>query len=104
MASRGETRDDGAPQAWLGYAIAGLGIALVTVVKLIDPTLGRFAPLSFFVLPVMGAAWFGGIGPALTAVALGAIAADYFFIVDPPAVVFSPHAFILVASFVLEGL
>lgn len=66
------------PGAW-GYGVAVLAVVLATVAQsLLDPLVGPphlFAP---FYLAVIVAAWAGGTGPAILALALGALSAFAF--------------------------
>jgi PAS domain S-box-containing protein len=72
------------PQSWfpmLRYGCAVVGIALATWVRvLLDPVLGNQIPFPPLLLAVLLTAWYGGIRPALAAVALGVLSADYFLI------------------------
>jgi PAS domain S-box-containing protein len=69
--------------AWLRYGAAAcfvlVGLAFRT---LFDKSLGNAHPFPFFLAAVALAAWYGGMGPALMALVLGYVAADWFFI--PP--------------------
>lgn len=97
-------RETPAWHPWLAYVVAALGPALVTVVKIVVvPALGRSAPVVWFVMPVLAATWLGGAGPGLTAIGLGALAADYFFTTPQHGFAVTPRALELVFSFVLEG-
>src|SRR5450432_1881315 len=67
----------------LRYGFAALGIALAVWARLLlDPALGNQFPFATLFLAVLFTAWYGGFGPALASVVLGALAADYFLI--PP--------------------
>jgi signal transduction histidine kinase/CheY-like chemotaxis protein len=69
------------PSKLLRYFVAIASTALVFTARLLlKSALGDVAPLVMFTLSVMVAAWYGGLGPGLTATALGAIIGDYFFI------------------------
>lgn len=48
----------------------------------LEPVLEGRAPFSFFMLSAMAAAWYGGLWPGVTALVLGLLAGDYFFV--PP--------------------
>jgi two-component system sensor histidine kinase/response regulator len=64
------------------YGFAVLSIGLATGVRsLLDPALGDQSPFPSMLLAAMVTVWLGGIGPAVAAVILGALSADYFFIV-----------------------
>ena len=67
--------------AALRYGVATLVVALVVALKLLlDPLIEEQSPFLMLAVAVMVAAWFGGLGPGLLATALGALAADYFFL------------------------
>jgi PAS domain S-box-containing protein len=66
----------------LRYGVAVLSIALGTGVRiLLDPVLGDQSPFPSMLFAVLLTVWFGGAGPALVALALGVLSADYFLIV-----------------------
>src|SRR5687768_10941184 len=68
---------------WLDFAVAVAAIALATVARaLLDPALGDHLPYVTFFIAVMFVAWRHGLWPAVLALLLGWIAADYFFV--PP--------------------
>src|SRR5262245_42819935 len=63
------------------YGIAVLSIAIAAALRLaLDPILGEVSPLIFFFLPVVLAAWYGGLGPGLLATALSLLLGDYLFV------------------------
>ncbi len=67
----------------LRYGCALASVALATWVRLLlDPVLGDQFPFATFFFAVLATAWYGGMRPALIAVAVGAILADYFLV--PP--------------------
>ncbi len=67
----------------LRYGCAVLSIALATWVRvLLNPILGIQDAFSTLLLAVLVTAWYGGVRPALIAVALGVFSADYFLV--PP--------------------
>jgi len=71
------------PQRRLGYVIAIVGCALVLVVRLaLEQALAEQGRLLPFVLAVMAAAWWGGLGPGLLATFLGAFL-GVLFVVPP---------------------
>ena len=47
---------------------------------MLDPVLGIRSPSPFILFAVLATAWYGGVGPSLTALALGALGADYFLL------------------------
>ena len=69
--------------AWSGYAIA-IALTLLSVWSrvMLTPVMGDQIPFVTFFLAVALTAWFGGAGPCLLAVALGALGAWYFVL--PP--------------------
>lgn len=67
--------------AFLSYAIALLSVVLATALRLLlTPILGDQAPLVTYVIAVALIAWYAGLGPALVATVLGALAAHYFIL------------------------
>jgi PAS domain S-box-containing protein len=65
------------------YGCAALCTALATWLRLLlDPVLGDQFPYATFFFAVLLTAWYGGFGPALAAVVLGALSSTYFLI--PP--------------------
>ena len=60
---------------WERYAVAGASVVVATVGRIpLQPILGDSVPFLFYFPAVLFAAWFGGLGPALAATALGALA------------------------------
>jgi PAS domain S-box-containing protein len=69
--------------AWLRYLVAVCLVGIAVALRAsFDKFLGDSHPFPFFLAAVAVAAWYGGIGPALAALILGHLAADWFFI--PP--------------------
>ncbi|MGH9767647.1 MAG: DUF4118 domain-containing protein, partial [Blastocatellia bacterium] len=65
------------------YGIAILSVVIAAALRLaFDPILGEIVPFLFFFLPVILAAWYGGLGPGLLATALSLLLGDYLFL--PP--------------------
>ena len=63
------------------YGAAIVAVALATLLRIwLDPFLENRAPFSTYFVAIMFAAWYGGIGPSLVVMVVGALAADYFFI------------------------
>jgi PAS domain S-box-containing protein len=63
------------------YGCAVGSIALATWLRLLlDPVLGNQAPYSILLFAVLVTASFGGVWPALLAVLLGSVTADYFVV------------------------
>ena len=87
------------------YGVAVVVVALALLLKLaLDPLfLEHQSPFLLLAGAVMVAAWFGGLGPGLSATALGALAADYFFLV--PIHAFTPpgRAFLPLLLFGMQG-
>ncbi len=68
---------------WLDYGFAAFCVAGAIGLRLaLDPLLGPHFYFSTLFFAVLLAAWYGGLGPALAAVALGALASIYFLL--PP--------------------
>jgi PAS domain S-box-containing protein len=75
----------------LAYLVAVLGVGVAFVARAgLAPLLGDAQPYVTFYLPVIIAAWWGGIGPSLLALALGGLLADYYF-VDPHGALWMTH-------------
>jgi PAS domain S-box-containing protein len=65
----------------LRYGCALLSIALATWLRLLlDPVLGDRIPFPTLLLGILLTAWYGGVRPALLAVILGVLSADYFLL------------------------
>jgi K+-sensing histidine kinase KdpD len=65
------------------YGVAVLAVAVAFIIRyFIYSDLENRLVFTFFVPAAMVAAWYGGLGPGLLAVALGALIGDFFFI--PP--------------------
>jgi two-component system cell cycle sensor histidine kinase/response regulator CckA len=63
------------------YGVAILTVLLATVARmLLNPVVGASFPFATYFLAIMFVAWYGGLGPSLVALALGMLAAAYFFI------------------------
>ena len=68
---------------WLRYGVAALSIVVATLLRMwLRPALGDGFPFITYFLAVVFTAWLCRLWPALAATALGALAADYFFL--PP--------------------
>jgi PAS domain S-box-containing protein len=74
----------------LRYGSALVSVALATAVRLaLDPLLGEHFPFPTFYLAIIVAAWYGGLGPSLAALALSWAAVDHFVLrphLPPPEV------------------
>ena len=65
----------------LRYGCAVVSIGVATGVRLLlDPVLGDQFPYATLFFAVLLTAWYGGFGPALAAVVLGAVSSAYFLI------------------------
>src|ERR1700730_3901882 len=63
------------------YGCAAVAVALAIWIRLLlDPVLGLGYPYATLFFAIVLAAWYGGLGPALFAVILGALSADYFLV------------------------
>src|SRR5215208_794738 len=63
------------------YGFAIVSVAVVALHRwLLQPAMADAAPLILFVLPIVLAGWYGGIGPALLATVLGTLAGTYLFL------------------------
>ena len=101
---KGDARSVQRSSPLLRYGVAVISIALVLGLKLlVDPLIAEQSPFLLFAAAVIVAAWFGGLGPGLLATALGAVAADYYFL--SPVGSFTPLgvAFLPLFLFVLQG-
>jgi len=59
------------------YSVAILSVAIAAALRLaLDPVLGEVAPFILFFLPVVLAAWYGGLGPGLLATTLSLLLGD----------------------------
>ena len=76
----------------LRYGSAVIGVALATAARLaLDPLLGDLFPFATLFLAVLVVAGYGGRGPALLAIGLGALASARFLL--PPRVDFTVQGF-----------
>ncbi len=91
--------------AWSGYAAAvGVSAIAVWLRLLLTPVVGDHIPFACAFLAVAVTAWFGGLGPCLVAVVLGAASTWYFVL--PPANSWDlpePYQAIGLAAFVGTG-
>src|SRR5580698_7456508 len=63
------------------YSLPVVAVLLATFLRLaLDPLLASKGPFAFFLLAVLVAARYGGLGPGLIATILGALIGDYFFV------------------------
>lgn len=69
-----------AAPAWISYAAAVVGVALVTLAGLaIAPAWGNGPVVLLYILPVIAAAVFGGLRPSLLAAVCATLAYNYYF-------------------------
>jgi len=91
---------------WTGYAMAVVLIALsIWARMLLEPVIHGEIPFALFFVAVALTAWFGGYGPCLLAVALGAITV-WYFVLEPrfSFVLTEPFQVLGLAAFVFTGL
>src|SRR3954454_22508143 len=70
-----------AKNALRSYAIALTGVALATASRIaFDPLLGERFPLLPFLIAIVVAAWYGGLGPARLALGLSWLVIDRYFL------------------------
>ncbi len=84
------------PRGYVRYAGAVIITAIATVARWqLDAYLGERAPFTIYFVAVAAAGWFGGLGPSLLALALGAVVPVYLFIAPRGtfALAESPHVF-----------
>ncbi|MGH8496395.1 MAG: PAS domain-containing sensor histidine kinase [Gammaproteobacteria bacterium] len=66
----------------VGFAVAVAAVLAIALLRIsLSPWLGHDAPLMLFIVAVVAAAWVGGLGPGLSATALGGLAGTYWLIV-----------------------
>jgi PAS domain S-box-containing protein len=69
------------PLSGVSYLIAIVGVAAAVIANLLLGTYLQASPTLFlFLCAIIFAAWFGGVGPGLAAIALSIGAFDYFFL------------------------
>jgi len=91
---------------WTGYAMAVVLIGLsIWAHILLEPVIHGEIPFALFFVAVALTAWFGGYGPCLLAVALGAITV-WYFVLEPrfSFVLTEPFQVLGLAAFVFTGL
>lgn len=76
----------------LRYGGAVIALILATAVRAaLDPLLGDSASFTTYYFAIMFAVWYGGLGPGLTALAVGGVAGDYFFVTPRWTLLFENH-------------
>src|SRR4051812_7967407 len=74
---------DSARSTLVRYGVAFAALALATAARFaLDPALGDHLPFVTYFVAIMAVARYGGLGPSLVTLALGSLAAIYFFV--PP--------------------
>jgi signal transduction histidine kinase len=87
----------------LRYAVAIGACAAAIAVKASPLPIGRETPFLFLLAPIVLAAWYGGRGPGLVALALMAIGADYLFLPPYGSLRLRPSAALQLAAFLTEA-
>src|SRR3954467_2531117 len=78
---RRRTMSNSTRRIGIGYGSAVVSVAVVALLRwLLQPAMADAAPLILFVLPIVLAGWYGGIGPALLATVLGTLAGTWLFL------------------------
>ncbi len=92
--------------AWLRYGAAVLFVGVALALRAaFDALLGDAHPFPFFLAAIAVAAWYGGVGPALLALLLGYLAAEWFFIAPRYDLAIStPLHFFSLAVYAITGL
>jgi PAS domain S-box-containing protein len=93
--------------AWIRYGVAIASVVLGWLAReALTPGIGPTAlPFIFFFPAVAVAAWFGGLGPGLLAVALSALAANWFFTAPIHAFsIASRYDFLALGAFLLASM
>ncbi|MBV9385461.1 MAG: PAS domain S-box protein [Chroococcidiopsidaceae cyanobacterium CP_BM_ER_R8_30] len=87
------------------YGIAVLSVTLVLLLKLLlEPLIGQESPFLLFLVAVMAATYYGGLGPGLLATVLATGISGYFFLGPTRSVLGGKSGQIIELSlFVLEG-
>ncbi len=86
----------------LGGAVTSVVLAIVAR-RLLDPCLGGQFPFATLFLAIMLMAWLGGLVPALTAVVVGGLAADYFLLAPRGSFNLDPTALLGLLLYLLTG-
>ena len=68
------------PRSFGSYGLAVVAVLVTVTIKFLsDHYIGHGPPLILFVLPVLFAAWYGGLGPGLVATAVSALACTVLY-------------------------
>jgi PAS domain S-box-containing protein len=91
---------------WLRYGAAVASVALATCVRwLLNAPLEDRVPYATFFFAVAFSAWYGGRGPGLVAVVLGALSAAHFFVAPQNSLLITDPAELLgLGMFIVLGL
>ena len=89
----------------IAYGLAAAAVAATALLRFVlDPWVGQDMPLLLFLLPVIGAALYGGTGPALLATGLSLLVGDFLFVEPRGALgVLTLGERIRFAAFLVEG-
>jgi len=95
------TQTDAFPRRmWAAFQRYGLSVLLVVVALLVTLLLRPVAVVTPLFFPaIMLAAWFGGMGPGLVAVALSSLAVDYFLLEPIHEIAWDPAAIPLLLGY-----
>jgi signal transduction histidine kinase/putative methionine-R-sulfoxide reductase with GAF domain len=85
------------------YVVAVGFVAAAVALKSVPPQLGQERPFLLLYVAVILAAWYGGRGPAVVAVALAVVAADYFFLPPYGSLLLTRTAAVDVGLFAVEA-
>src|SRR5688572_6650146 len=92
--------------AWLRYGAGVLFVGIAFALRAgCDRYLGEAHPFPFFLGATAVAVWYGGLGPAIVALVMGYLAADWFFV--SPRLAFShwnSFSFFSLATYLITGL
>jgi signal transduction histidine kinase len=108
LRSASQTVQSGRGRTVLSYVVSLLTVALATGLRLaLVPVLGMHHPFTLYFAAVAITAWYGGFGPAVLAIMLSYVAADWFFITPRFELTFSREnldELIALIAFVFSGL
>jgi signal transduction histidine kinase len=91
--------------AGLSYVLAALGVTAAVIAGRLLETYLQTSPIgSLLLCAIIFAAWFGGVGPGLAAIALSALAFNYFFLAPIYSLKFMLEDLLRIALFAIVGL
>jgi len=91
--------------AALSYVLAALGVTAAVIAGRLLETYLQTSPIgSLLLCAIIFAAWFGGVGPGLAAIALSALAFNYFFLAPIYSLKFMLEDLLRIALFAIVGL